>query len=277
MPEDRMRALSFFRRKRNTILLALIIAAALSGAVVFSADRIATFAWKNYRAARVALFFVRNDAELASDIGRYYFGLGGYDTELAKRAYGRAIAIEQKIILGHYELSRLYFVEGDHTRALREINTEIRLNPENVRALYVRGLIYGSIGDSEKAAEDFHRFTEWAPTEWAGYNDLSWALVKAGRYHEAGDAIRRALLIAPGAETNPWLWNSLGVAELNAGNGGGAIMSFTNAQTFAAELTEADWRASYPGNDPKDAGSGLHSFRASIDENLRRAEAMPGE
>ena len=119
---------------------------------------------------------------------------------------------------GHYQLARIAFVRSDFDTALREINAELAANPENLRSLYVRGLIYGYrglLGDLALAESDFTRFTEWAPSEWAGYNDLAWILAKEGKYQEIETVMARALKNVPGGTENPWLWNMLGVARLN--------------------------------------------------------------
>lgn len=246
---------------------------------LFSQDALARLAWQRFNRPDIAVLLVRQDAEFAMLLGNYYFGqtLGKseYDLAKAERAFSRAVAANSKILWGHYQLARILFLKGDHEGALREISAELEQNPENLRSLYVRGLIYGyrnQPGDLENAESDFKRFTQWAPKEWAGYNDLAWILSKAGKYGEAAEAIRTALREVPNAEQNPWLWNALGLAELNLKEYAQARSAFEKAKTLAEVLTLADWQRSYPGNNPEQAVEGLEAFRKAIEDNLRRSE-----
>ncbi|OHA90492.1 MAG: hypothetical protein A2665_02705 [Candidatus Zambryskibacteria bacterium RIFCSPHIGHO2_01_FULL_46_30] len=243
-------------------------------------DALASFVWQKYRAPQVAILLDRSNAELAMFIGNYHFnsviGGGEYNPDIALKAYRKVVSINPKILWGHYELARIYFVKGDYRQALEEINKELEANPENLRSLYVRGLIYGyrgQAGDLAKAEADFQRFTLWAPSEWAGYNDLAWILSKQGKYKEAKETIKRALSEIPESADNPWLWNAFGVAELNLKEYKNAAISFKKAKRLAEELTEEDWRRSYPGNNPASAEEGLSAFLKAISENLRRAKS----
>ena len=212
-------------------------------------------------------------------IGNYYFngviGGGKYNPDVAFKAYKKAVSINPKILWGHYQLARIIFIKGNYNEALVEINKELEANPENLRSLYVRGLIYGyrnQAGDLAKAEADFFRFTKWAPKEWAGYNDLAWILSKQGKYEEAKDVIAAAFREIRESENNPWLWNALGEAGLNLKKYTGAADSFKKAKELAEKLTINDWARAYPGNNPASAEEGLSAFIAAIEENLRRAE-----
>lgn len=253
-------------------------AALLVGAFLFSRDYLANLVWQKYGKPDLALVLVERDADLAMLLGSYYFGgtfgESEYDLAKAKRAYKKAVKADPSILWGHYQLARIYFVEGDFGRALSEISRELEANPENLRALYVRGLIYGyqnQQGDLERAEEDFGRFTEWIPKEWAGYNDHAWVLSRLGRHGDARRVIRSAFENTPDSASNPWLWNALGLAELNLGDLESARESFTVALKFARKLTAGDWVRAYPGNDPADAESGLTAFREAIEENIQRS------
>lgn len=253
------------------------------GAVVIflfflSSDVLAHFVWQKYHWPKTAILLDRSDADLAMLIGNYYFngviGGGAYNPDIAFKAYQKAVSINPKILWGHYQLARIYFVKGDFNGALSEINNELNANPENLRSLYIRGLIYGYRalpGDFKSAETDLKRFTKWTPKEWAGYNDLAWVLSKQGKYMEAEKTINQALKEVLDGSINPWLWNALGVAELNLKKYIGAADSFKKAENFAGKLTTNEWRMAYPGNSPESAESGLAAFKKAIEENLRRA------
>lgn len=214
--------------------------------------------------------FVRDygDAEFMMRQGNYYFGQGTYDLKKAEGFFERAVRIQPDIFFGHYQLARIYFVKGEHERAIEEINKELEANPENLRSLYVRGLIYGTIGKLEQAENDFKKFVAWAPVEWAGHNDLAWILAKERKYEEAEEVLVGALEKVPNAQKNPWLWNSLGVAQLNLKKYFSAKSSFLKAKDAAEALTLQEWQSAYPGNDPVESKNGLADFKKAIEVNI---------
>lgn len=241
-------------------------------------DSLASFAWQKYRFSKTAILLDRSDADLAMFIGNYHFngviGSGEYNPDIAEKAFKKAVRVDPEILWGHYQLARVYFVKGDYNGALYEINRELEVNPENLRSLYVRGLVYGYRalpGDLENAGIDFKRFTEWAPKDWAGYNDLAWVLSKREKYGEAEKIINLAFKEALDGRENPWLWNALGVAQLNLKKYSAAANSFKKAKNLAEKLTLEEWRRSYPGNNPASAQEGVLVFIKTIGENLRRA------
>jgi tetratricopeptide (TPR) repeat protein len=245
------------------------------GGFLLAQDALARLALEKFGRPDIALLLNRGDAKLAMFLGNYYFngtlGRSEYNLDKAERAYQKATAVRPGILWGHYQLARIYFIKGQLEKALEEINKELEANPENLRSLYVRGLIYGYSGNLDKAEADFRRFTEWAPKEWAGYNDLAWILSKRSKYREAKEAAMRGIDEAQDGRENPWLWNARGVAELNLGEYKEAKTSFAKAKALAEKLSENDWRRAYPGNNPQNAGLGLKAFREAIEENLRRA------
>jgi len=256
--------------------LPILTLALILGAFWLSSDALARVAWGKYGQANVALALNRSDTDIFMQLGNYYFGGGAYDLERAKEAYRSALEIEEGILWGHYQLARIYFVEGSFTQALQEINLELEHNPENFRSYYVRGLIYGYrgyYGDLTKAEEDFKRFIETAYNEWAGYNDLAWILLQEEKYRETVRVIQKAFEQIPDTqETNPWLWNSLGVAELNLQNYAEARRDFEKALAIAEEMPLAEWQSAYPGNRREDSEQGFEAFKAALQQNLKKTE-----
>jgi Tfp pilus assembly protein PilF len=211
-------------------------------------------------------------------IGNYHFngviGGGEYNLEIAKKAYQKAISINPKILWGHYQLARIYFVKGEKEKALEEINKELEANPENLRSLYVRGLIYGYrnyLGDLVLAENDFRNFTHWAPKEWAGYNDLAWILAKQGKYKETRDTIFESFGKVQGGTENVWLQNSLGVAYLNLKDYKNAKIAFIKAKAIAEKMSVSEWQRAYPGNDLEESGEAFPLFKDAIEQNLKKA------
>ena len=272
------------RISRGALWLATlcVLAAAATAIEFLIPDQTARVAWREWHAGTIALALDKSDAALAVQIGNYYFGsvpLGdahpAYDPALAKSAFEKALAIQPGILWAHYSLARIYFAGGDFSNALAEINAELAANPQNLRALYVRGLVYGFRdlpGDLSLAEADLARFTRWAPREWAGYNDFSWILLKEGKYRETLAVLATAFQKIPDASQNPWLLNDRGLAHLNMSDDKDAAVDFQAALAAALPLTEADWRKAYSGDAPSSDAEGLAAFRSGIEANLTKAE-----
>ena len=249
---------------------------------------VAQFFWLEFHSGPFALALDRGDANLAANIGMYYFGnqrmIGSgqhpYDIAFAERALEKAIAINPTLQGAHYTLGRIEFVNSEFDAALANLSFELTLYPENKRPLYIRGLVYayrGKEGDLALAADDFQAFVTWSPLEWAGYNDLAYVLAKEKQYAKARDVLKDGIIHADAGAGNPWLWNTLGVMQMNLHESKAAVVSFQQAQTFAATLTDIDWQRAYPGNDPTTAAGGLASFKNGILENLAGAYSAYGK
>ncbi len=247
--------------------------------ILFSQDAFARIVWQKYKYTDLALLLDRSDAKLAMEIGNHYFNgpacakasagkAGCYDLNKAEDGFRKAISIDPKIFLGNYQLARVYFVKGKNEAALLAIDKELEANPENLRSLYVRGLILAGMGDLSGAEGDFRRFTLWAPKEWAGYNDLAWVLAKQEKYGEARDAILKAFENINSAKENAWLQNSIGVAYLNLKDYQRARQAFLAAQVAAEKMNEKEWIKAYPGNDPDKTKESFMRFKEAINLNL---------
>lgn len=243
----------------------LIIAGVVSLAAYTYRDQLGWSVWRNFHNVSIAAILGGGDPELLFTIGNYYFGGGAYDTQIAEKYFRAALALDPTMVGPHYQLARVHFIRSDFADATSEINVEIALHPDFGRAHYVRGLIYGYSGRLAEAETEFKAFLKWKPESWAGNNDLAWIYFQEGKYAEARDAAREGLRIAP---DNPWLLNSLGVALMNSNDKKGAKLAFASALSKLAPMTEANWGAAYPGNDPAIYSEGLSKMKESIVENL---------
>jgi len=218
----------------------------------------------------------QTDPTLAMAVGNYYFGGGQYNLTRAIDSFQLAVRLDPTILWGHYQLARIYFVQSHFDRALSEINAELVANPANLRSLYVRGLIYmyrGRTGDLSLAATDFEHFIPWAPTEWAGYNDLAFVLAEEGEYAASENILQEAFIHVPNANKNPWIWNGIGLDQLNEHHYAAAKSSFKQAAMFAKTLTLTDWQNAYSADNPAADASSIATFQKAIAENLQIATA----
>lgn len=232
-------------------------------------DALAIIAWHRYGRVGIAIALNRRNAELAMQIGNYYFNGGAYDLEEAEQAYRKAIEINPSTPLAHYQLGRIRFLRGDFGEAIRYINAELELHPEIPNSFYVRGLINGYAARYPEAARDFEKFIELVPEQWAGYNDLAWILAKQGKFREAEAAVVRAFERLPEERRrNVWLWTSLGVARMNLGEYDRAKESLDTARSIAEDMTPEYFWSAYPGNNQKEAPRAFGEFLAALHFNL---------
>ena len=235
---------------------------------------------KKYKAKHFAIFFVaifivgvflfggkiQSNAEgkLVAK-GNFYFNGGAYDLEKAAKYFKLAAFVDRKVSYPHYQLARVLFMKTDYKNGLAEIDRALVLNPENKRAFYIRGLIDGYAGNLDAAADDFQKFITWAPKEWAGYNDLAWVYYQQKDYQNAVDAAQKGLGVVP---NNAWLLNGLGVSLEGLGRNDEAKTVLDQAASISKNLTAADWKRAYPGNNAESAPWDLAQFKTDVNQNL---------
>ena len=258
--------MNHLRRRGNSIFLVAVVTAVLCGpAIYLYRQPISWVLWQHFHLDSFAIILNSSDANLAFNIGNYFFGEGGYDVVKAEQYIKRALAINDGIPEAHYQLARIYFIQSDFKNALVEINKELAFSPYFYRSYYVRGLIYGYDAQYDKAAADFKAYLIHNPTSWAAHNDLAWTYFSKGDYAGALATARDGLTYAP---HNPWLLNTLGAILLNEGRRTEAKQAFDSALQTLRAMTPDDWGAAYPGNDPAIYTEGLSAMRASIERNL---------
>ncbi len=232
--------------------------------------------------AGVFLFFRGTETkqqavDFAMRKGRYYFNGGAYDLKKAERWYRAVLWFSSSMPLAHYQLSRIYFVEGRMEEALREVNKELKLRPMFGRAYYMRGLIDGYAKNLDAAEADFKKILELGKldeyaesldaTGWAVYNDLSWVQFQRGEYGAVEKTARKGLEEYP---HNPWLLNSLGLGLMNLKKTKEAKTIFDEALIQAEKLTAENVQRAYPGNDPQ----GAKEKRQTIIQQIRFNQAL---
>jgi tetratricopeptide (TPR) repeat protein len=247
----------------------ILVGSILFSLVVFGYRERASLGWLVWdmtHAASLATALNTTDAGLYFTIGNSYFGEGRtYDVERAKVFFLRAQKLDDRYPSVHYQLARVYFIEGSFSPALREINRELELYPDFKRSYYVRALIYGYMRLFELAAADFQEFLLFKPESWAAHNDLAWIYFQMGAYDKALTTVEEGLVDSP---QNMWLLNSRGVALLNLGRKEEARKSLRLALAIVNITTPEQWGRSYPGNNPNIYGQGLGAMRTSIEKNL---------
>lgn len=198
-----------------------------------------------------------------------------YNTSVAHFFYNQAIRFDSKMDLPppyvHYQLSRIYFINGDSLRSLIEAGNELRFYPDHVHTNYIKGLTLGYMGMEREAILAFAKFLEYKPDSWAARNDKAWLHFRLGEIDKAMETIIPAVETNPG---NPWVMNTFGVLLMNHRLYDEAKNALTSAQMTASTLTSEQWGIAYPGNSPKIYDQGLDAMRLSIQQNLDQIEVL---
>lgn len=275
--------LYFIRAKKQLIVLIVtVVVVMMAGGIYYYKAPISSFVWHSFRIIPDTALMYSKDAEIARSIGYYYFNGGAYDLLKARNAFEKALVLDPGIPEAHYQIARIYFLNGSFNRAIIEINKEMEINPDLPNSYYVRGLIYGYRnykGDLERAEADFKYFTELESGEWAGYNDLAWIQIKRAHFNDARDTILLAFerLHEEKKERNVWLWTSLGVAYLNLEDYNKAKEAFLRAQSISEKIDAQFFWAAYPGNDSRNAETSFKQFQAVLHFNLGVVHEKLGE
>ncbi len=258
--------------QRNSYIAAFIVLAIILLTTTSTIrDALARVVWEEFKMAPVAGFLNIHDANLALELGNYYFNEGAYDLALAEKYFEDALANDPNSPIAWHQLARIAFLKGQFSSALLRINRQIELHGDTYMAsFYVRGLIHGYAGNLDGAARDFAFFLEKKPDSWAANNDLAWIYFRKGDFKKVEEAAREGLKYHP---ENPWLLTSLGVALLNLDKKIEARKTLEAAKAAADTLTVADWGKAYPGNNPESYSAGLTKMKATIEFNLKLASS----
>jgi type IV pilus assembly protein PilF len=109
----------------------------------------------------------------------------------------------------HAELAMGYYERGQMDVALQELTEATKLDPANPKIYNVYGLIYATLGEDAKAAQNFRKALDLAPTDSEFRQNWGWYLCTHG---QAKDAIPEFEMAA----RNP-LYKTPEVALINAG------------------------------------------------------------
>ena len=146
------------------------------------------------------------------------------------------------------ELANAYLGRGQPTDALDQVKQALQAKPDNPAAYGLRGLIYGALGDNEKADESFHRAMQLAPHDANYIHNYGWYLCQQRRFAEADAEFTRAMA-EPTYRSVSRTMLVQGVCQARAGKGQDAERTLSRAYeldpaspTIAVNLTEVLYR-----------------------------------
>ncbi len=170
----------------------------------------------------------------------------------------------------HYQLSRIYFIQGKLDVSIDEAQKELELYPENTRTHYILGLTYGYLNQERLAIEHFSTFIEHNPMSWAARNDKAWLQFRIGDIDEALTTIEP---IAHDLQ-NPWVQNTYGTLLMNKKKYPEARQAYLYAKEVTDAMKEEVWGRAYAGNDPRIYRIGLSAMKQSIASNLELVDKL---
>lgn len=146
------------------------------------------------------------------------------------------------------ELAAAYLGRNQPTDALDQVKQALQAKPDNPAAYGLRGLIYASLGDNEKADESFHRAMQLAPHDADLMHNYGWTLCQQRRFDEA-DAQFRQAIVEPTYRSVSRTMLVQGICQARAGKPQDAERTLSRAYeldpaspTIAVNLTEVLYR-----------------------------------
>jgi len=121
----------------------------------------------------------------------------------------------------HTELGAAYFQAGNPAVALEHLDTAIKSDSNFVQAHSVRGLVYGSLKEYDKAERDFQRALKIAPNDPEVNNNYGWFLCDTGKERQSINYFLNALK-DPLYETPEVAYANAGTCALKSGDLDGA-------------------------------------------------------
>jgi len=114
------------------------------------------------------------------------------------------------------ELAAAYMGRNQPTDALDQVKQALQAKPDMPAAYSLRGLIYASLGDDEKAEESFHRALQLAPHDGDLMHNYGWYLCQRRRFDDADAQFMRAIA-EPGYRSASRTMLAQGVCQYRAG------------------------------------------------------------
>ena len=146
------------------------------------------------------------------------------------------------------ELAAAYLGRNQPTDALDQVKQALQAKPDNPAAYGLRGLIYASLGDNDKADESFHRALQLAPHDGDLMHNYGWYLCQQRRFDDADAQFKRAIA-EPTYRSASRTMLVEGICQARAGKGQDAERTLSRAYeldpanpTIAVNLGEVLYR-----------------------------------
>ncbi|MBC7664626.1 MAG: type IV pilus biogenesis/stability protein PilW [Caulobacter sp.] len=146
------------------------------------------------------------------------------------------------------ELAQAYLGRNQPTDALDQVKQALQAKPNNPSAYGLRGLMYPSLGDADKADESFQRARQLAPHDADLMHNYGWTLCQQGRFADANAQFMLAIA-EPSYRQGARTLLVQGICQLRAGQPQEAEKTLSRAYeldpanpTIAVNLAEVLYR-----------------------------------
>ena len=108
-----------------------------------------------------------------------------------------AIRLDPKWAMAYSNRGVVYGDLGQHNRAIEDYNQAIRLDPKWAPAYLNRGVVYGELGQYHRALDDLNQALQLDPKLAMAYSNRGAAYNELGQYHRALEELKHAIRLDP--------------------------------------------------------------------------------
>ncbi len=156
-------------------------------------------------------------------------------TDEAIRAFQKALKLDSKIVAAHFNLGLSYQQKGDYSKAIKQFEQTVYLNPSDFEAFNNLGHLYMT-QNLDRALACFQKATRLNPHLSEGFYNLGVAYMAKGQYREAIKSYRTSLAIYP---RNSIVLNNLGVTVEKIGKPKEAMKYYKKALKINPQNAQA--------------------------------------
>lgn len=152
--------------------------------------------------------------------------------------FKEAISLDPKFVNPHMNLAWLYTYtqKKKPEEAIREYETVIKIEPENLVARWQLTTVYLNTGSIDKAIEETEKIVKLSPHDPASHNGLGTIYMRNGQFDKALDEFQQAVRLAPRYARG---YKNIGSIHLLKGSSDKAIEEFQRALSFAPNYGDA--------------------------------------
>jgi tetratricopeptide (TPR) repeat protein len=136
---------------------------------------------------------LRNRAFRYQQLGDFDHAIADYEAH-ALNDYGRALALDPKLVSTYINRAAIYIKRGEDDRAITDLDRAALLDPRDSAIFVSRGTIYSRRGDQARAIPDFTQAIQLDPANATAWRNRSFANRasgdKAAAAADAAEAIR---------------------------------------------------------------------------------------
>jgi tetratricopeptide (TPR) repeat protein len=152
--------------------------------------------------------------------------MGKNNIDKAIEAFKRALRVNPNNLRALYELAKLYDKKTEYDKAIKTIKRAIKLKPKTRAAWNNLGTLYSKKTEFDKALIAYNSALKINSNYKDAWRNLGLVYIQKNQYNEAIKALKRAVKIDPRFK---YAWNNLGIAYVKNNEHNKAIEAFKRA------------------------------------------------